>query len=155
MPAKLPLKIKTFQVKIGYPDKWKDYSSVKIDRGDYFGDTVVATRFLVADNWSTIGKPVDRTRWGMTPPTSNAYYNPLMNEIVFPAGILQPPAFSMRISLGFTGCGKTRSVRGFPWTCLRTLSGNRRTLWVGVSYSKRNRLIAGFGWDETAGLAES
>jgi endothelin-converting enzyme/putative endopeptidase len=91
-------KIKTFQVKIGYPDKWKDYSSVKIDRGDYFADTVAATRFLVADNWSTIGKPVDRSRWGMTPPTSNAYYNPLMNEIVFPAGILQPPAFSMNVT---------------------------------------------------------
>ena len=91
-------KIGTFQVKIGYPDKWKDYSSVKIDRGDYFGDTVAATRFLVEDNWSTIGKPVDRSRWGMTPPTSNAYYNPLMNEIVFPAGILQPPAFSMKYS---------------------------------------------------------
>jgi endothelin-converting enzyme/putative endopeptidase len=88
-------KIKNFQVKIGYPDKWKDYSSVKIDRGDYFGDTIAGARFLVADNWSLIGKPVDRTRWGMTPPTSNAYYNPLMNEIVFPAGILQPPAFSV------------------------------------------------------------
>ena len=91
-------KIKTFQVKIGYPDKWKDYSSVNISRSDYFGDTIAGTRFLVADNWSTIGKPVDRRRWGMTPPTSNAYYNPLMNEIVFPAGILQPPAFSMAYS---------------------------------------------------------
>jgi endothelin-converting enzyme/putative endopeptidase len=91
-------KIKNFQVKIGYPDKWKDYSSVKIDRSDYFGDTISASRFLVADDWSTIGKPVDRTRWGMTPPTSNAYYNPQMNEIVFPAGILQPPAFSMQYS---------------------------------------------------------
>jgi endothelin-converting enzyme/putative endopeptidase len=94
--AKAIEKIKNFQVKIGYPDKWKDYSSVKIDRSDYFGDTIAGARFLVADNWSTIGKPVDRTRWGMTPPTSNAYYNPLMNEIVFPAGILQPPAFSMK-----------------------------------------------------------
>jgi endothelin-converting enzyme/putative endopeptidase len=89
-------KIKNFQVKIGYPDKWKDYSSVKIDRSNYFEDTVAGTRFLVADNWSTIGKPLDRSRWSMTPPTSNAYYNPLMNEIVFPAGILQPPAFSMK-----------------------------------------------------------
>lgn len=91
-------KIKSFQVKIGYPDKWKDYSSVKIDRNDYFGDAVAAGRFQVADNWSTIGKPVDRKRWGMTPPTSNAYYDPGMNEIVFPAGILQPPAFSMKYS---------------------------------------------------------
>jgi endothelin-converting enzyme/putative endopeptidase len=88
-------KLSSFQVKIGYPDKWKDYSSVKIDRSDYFADFVAGSRFQVADDWSTIGKPVDRSRWGMTPPTSNAYYNPLMNEIVFPAGILQPPAFSM------------------------------------------------------------
>jgi putative endopeptidase len=91
-------KIKSFNVKIGYPDKWKDYSSVNIDRSDYFDDVVAAMRFQVTDNWSTIGKPVDRTRWGMTPPTSNAYYDPVMNEIVFPAGILQPPAFSMRYS---------------------------------------------------------
>ena len=88
-------KISTFQVKIGYPDKWKDYSSVKITRGDYLGDVMAGARFQVADDHSTIGKPVDRTRWGMTPPTSNAYYNAQMNEIVFPAGILQPPAFSV------------------------------------------------------------
>jgi endothelin-converting enzyme/putative endopeptidase len=88
-------KLSTFQVKIGYPDKWKDYSSVRIDRNDYFADFVAGSRFQVADDRSTIGKPVNRGRWGMTPPTSNAYYNPLMNEIVFPAGILQPPAFSM------------------------------------------------------------
>jgi putative endopeptidase len=88
-------KLSTFQVKIGYPDKWKDYSSVKIDRNDYFADFVAGSQFQVADDHSTIGKPVNRGRWGMTPPTSNAYYNPLMNEIVFPAGILQPPAFSM------------------------------------------------------------
>ena len=88
-------KLSTFQVKVGYPDKWIDYSSVKIDRDHYFDDFIAGRRFNVADNWSQIGKPVNRGRWGMTPPTSNAYYNPLMNEIVFPAGILQPPAFSM------------------------------------------------------------
>lgn len=88
-------KLATFNVKIGYPDKWKDYSGVKIGRAHYFEDSVSASRFVVADNLSTINKPVDRGRWGMTPPTSNAYYNPLLNEIVFPAGILQPPAFSM------------------------------------------------------------
>jgi len=89
-------KISTFNVKVGYPDKWKDYSSVTITRDSYFGDVMNAAQFLVADDRSTIGKPVDRGRWGMTPPTSNAYYNPLMNEIVFPAGILQPPAFSVK-----------------------------------------------------------
>jgi endothelin-converting enzyme/putative endopeptidase len=88
-------KLSTFNVKIGYPDKWKDYSSVTIDREHYFADALAASRFLVADDRSKIGKPVDRGRWGMTPPTSNAYYNPKLNEIVFPAGILQPPAFSV------------------------------------------------------------
>lgn len=88
-------KISTFNVKVGYPDKWKDYSSVNITRGAYFDDIEAATKFQVADAWSTIGKPVDRGRWGLTPPTSDAYYNPLLNEIVFPAGILQPPAFNL------------------------------------------------------------
>ncbi len=89
-------KLSTLNVKVGYPDKWKEYSSVKITRDSYFSSLVSAARFQVADNRSTIGKPADRSRWGMTPPTSNAYYNPLMNEIVFPAGILQPPAFSVK-----------------------------------------------------------
>ena len=88
-------KLKSVDVKVGYPDKWKDYSGVVMKRGDYFGDVVAGLRFQVKDNMSTIGKPVDRTRWGMTPPTSDAYYNPLLNEIVFPAGILQPPAFGL------------------------------------------------------------
>jgi putative endopeptidase len=89
-------KLSTFNVKVGYPDKWKDYSSVVITRDSFFTDTMNAAQFEVNDERSTIGKPVDRGRWGMTPPTSNAYYNPLMNEIVFPAGILQPPAFSVK-----------------------------------------------------------
>jgi endothelin-converting enzyme/putative endopeptidase len=88
-------KLANFTVKIGYPDKWKDYSSVTITRNDHFANFIAASRFLVRDDHSTINKPVNRGRWGMTPPTSNAYYNPLMNEIVFPAGILQPPAFSV------------------------------------------------------------
>lgn len=88
-------KLSTFNPKIGYPEKWKDYSRVAIGRASYWEDVVAGRRFNVDDNLSTIGKPVDRGRWGMTPPTSDAYYNPLLNEIVFPAGILQPPAFSM------------------------------------------------------------
>jgi endothelin-converting enzyme/putative endopeptidase len=88
-------KISTFTVKVGYPDKWKTYKGVDIARGTYFADVESASRYMVSDQWSTIGKPVDRGRWGMTPPTSNAYYNPLLNEIVFPAGILQPPAFDV------------------------------------------------------------
>jgi endothelin-converting enzyme/putative endopeptidase len=89
-------KLATFNPKIGYPDKWKDYSSINITRSSYWNNEVNASRWnVVEDNWALIGKPTDRGRWGMTPPTSNAYYNPLLNEIVFPAGILQPPAFDM------------------------------------------------------------
>jgi putative endopeptidase len=88
-------KLATFNPKIGYPDKWKDYAGVTISRTSYWDDVVSASKWNVADNRSQIGKPVDRGRWGMTPPTSNAYYNPLLNEIVFPAGILQPPGFDM------------------------------------------------------------
>jgi putative endopeptidase len=89
-------KLSTFNPKIGYPDKWKDYSSIKLSRDSYWNNQVAATRWnVVDDNWDLIGKSTDRGRWGMTPPTSNAYYNPLLNEIVFPAGILQPPAFDM------------------------------------------------------------
>jgi len=89
------LKLSTFNPKIGYPDKWRDYSSIHIERGTYFANLVEGRRFFIADDRAHIGKPVDRQRWGMTPPTSDAYYNPQLNEIVFPAGILQPPAFSM------------------------------------------------------------
>jgi len=88
-------KLATFNPKIGYPDKWKDYSSVAIHRDNFWDSTMAARHWNVADDMATIDKPVDRGRWGMTPPTSNAYYNPSLNEIVFPAGILQPPAFSL------------------------------------------------------------
>src|SRR5678815_2457556 len=88
-------KLSTFNPKVGYPDRWKDYGKVPITRASYFDDVVAGQRFNLRDNLAQIGKPVDRGRWGMTPPTSDAYYNPLLNEIVFPAGILQPPAFSL------------------------------------------------------------
>ena len=88
-------KLATFNVKVGYPDKWKDYAGVSIARDSYWDDVVAASRWNVSDNRNQIGKPVDKSRWGMTPPTSNAYYNPFLNEIVFPAGILQPPAFDV------------------------------------------------------------
>ena len=89
-------KIATFNPKIGYPDKWKDYSHVEIRRDAFFEDMIAGRKFVEKDDRDLIGKPVDRGRWGMTPPTSDAYYNPLLNEIVFPAGILQPPAFDMK-----------------------------------------------------------
>jgi endothelin-converting enzyme/putative endopeptidase len=93
--AKALEKLATFMVKVGYPDRWKDYSKVEVARGTLWADVLAARRWNVADDRAHVGKPVDRGRWGMTPPTSDAYYNPLLNEIVFPAGILQPPAFSM------------------------------------------------------------
>lgn len=83
----------SFTPKIGYPDKWKDYSSLAVTRDDYLGNVYRAQEFAVRDNLDNIGKPVDKTEWGMSPQTVNAYYNPLLNEIVFPAAILQPPFF--------------------------------------------------------------
>lgn len=86
-------KLAAFAVKIGYPDEWRDYSLLKIDRGPYVLNAARAATFEVNRLLKKIGKPVDRDEWGMTPPTVNAYYNPTLNEIVFPAGILQPPFF--------------------------------------------------------------
>jgi endothelin-converting enzyme/putative endopeptidase len=94
--AKALEKLATFNPKIGYPDQWKDYSSVPIGRESLWANLAATRHFNVQDDWSFIGKPTDRGRWGMTPPTSNAYYNPLLNEIVFPAGILQPPGFDLQ-----------------------------------------------------------
>jgi endothelin-converting enzyme/putative endopeptidase len=89
-------KLSTLNPKIGYPDKWKDYSSIVLTRDSFWKNQAAAVRWnVIDDDWNLIGKPTDRGRWGMTPPTSNAYYNPLLNEIVFPAGILQPPAFDI------------------------------------------------------------
>ena len=83
--------------KIGYPDKWRDYSSIKIGRDDYFGNVERATVFENRRELAKIGKPVDRTEWQMTPPTVNAYYDPQMNDINFPAGVLQPPLFDPKM----------------------------------------------------------
>ena len=86
-------KLEAFNVKIGYPDKWRDYSKLTIDRKSYLANAQRAATFENARELAKIGKPVDRNEWGMTPPTVNAYYNPTMNEIVFPAGIMQPPFY--------------------------------------------------------------
>jgi putative endopeptidase len=87
------IKLDAIQLKIGYPDKWRDYSSYKVDRGLYIWNVQRGEKFAENFQLSLIGKPTDRTLWGMTPPTVNAYYNPTVNEIVFPAGILQPPFY--------------------------------------------------------------
>ncbi|HEU0300188.1 MAG TPA: M13 family metallopeptidase [Longimicrobium sp.] len=86
-------KLATFHPKIGYPDTWRDYSTLEIERGDYAGNVRRAAEFEARRQFAKVGRPVDRAEWGMTPQTVNAYYNPLRNEIVFPAGIMQPPFF--------------------------------------------------------------
>ena len=88
-------KLDAFTVKIGYPDKWKDYSTLNIDPElSYFENLRAASAWYVADNLSKLGQPTDPDEWGMTPQTVNAYYNPTTNEICFPAAILQPPFFN-------------------------------------------------------------
>jgi putative endopeptidase len=91
--AKALDKLASFKVKIGYPEKWRDYSALTIDKGPFIANMLRASEFEFKRELDEIGQPVDRTKWGMTPPTVNAYYNPQLNEIVFPAGILQPPFF--------------------------------------------------------------
>ncbi len=87
-------KLAAFGVKVAYPDKWKDASQIEIKRGDFYGNIMRARAYETRHNIEKLGQPIDRTEWGMTPSTVNAYYSPTMNEIVFPAGILQPPFFN-------------------------------------------------------------
>ena len=86
-------KLKAFTYKIGYPNKWKDYSNIEIKSDALLENMFAVSRWHSEDNLSKYGKPVDKTEWGMTPQTINAYYNPSNNEVVFPAGILQPPFY--------------------------------------------------------------
>ncbi len=93
--AKAQEKLAAFTVKIGYPDKWKDYSTLTIDPAkSYWENIVEANRWYTADNIAELGKPVDKEKWHMSPQTVNAYYNPTTNEICFPAAILQPPFYN-------------------------------------------------------------
>ena len=90
-------KLDKFRIKIGYPDKWKDYSSMDVKSGNTFYDNMVAVQeWGKKDNLDKIDEPVDRTEWGMSPQTVNAYFNPFNNEIVFPAAILQPPFYDYK-----------------------------------------------------------
>ena len=108
-------KLSAMTLKIGYPDKWRDYSAYQVARGSYIENVERGSVFEFRRNLTEIGKPVDRTEWGMTPPTVNAYYSPEMNEIVFPAGILQPPFFDAKAedALNYGGIG---SVIGHEMT---------------------------------------
>jgi putative endopeptidase len=92
-------KLHAMRNKIGYPEKWRDYSRLAVVRGDFAGNVARALRFENDRQLAKIGKPVDRGEWEMTPPTVNAYYNPTMNDMNFPAGILLPPLFDLRLDL--------------------------------------------------------
>jgi predicted metalloendopeptidase len=93
--AEAQKKLAAFTPKIGYPDKWRDYSAVTVKADDLVGNMMRALAAESAYQLAKVGKPVDPTEWGMTPQTVNAYYNPVRNEVVFPAAILQPPFFNM------------------------------------------------------------
>jgi putative endopeptidase len=105
--AKAKAKLATFNPKIGYPSKWRDYSALEIKAGDALGNATRAAEFEYNRNLNKLGKPVDRDEWGMTPMTVNAYYNPALNEIVFPAAILQPPFYDVNAddAINYGGIG--------------------------------------------------
>jgi putative endopeptidase len=108
-------KLASFTNKIGYPDKWRDYSTLTIKQGPFLNNQIAVRQYERRRALAKIGQPVDRTDWGMTPPTVNAYYNPQMNEIVFPAGIMQPPFFDPKAddAVNYGGMG---SVIGHEMT---------------------------------------
>jgi putative endopeptidase len=145
-------KLKAVANKIGYPDKWRDYSALRIARGDALGNSQRANTFEFARQLGKIGKPVDKTEWLMTPPTVNAYYHPLENNINFPAGILQPPFFNKAaddaVNFGAAGAvvghelthGFDDQGRQFDAT------GNLRDWWTpadGKAFDERAACIAG------------
>jgi putative endopeptidase len=88
-------KLASLDPQVGYPDRWREYTGLKLDLRSHFSNVEAAHKWNVRDRLSQVGKPVDRSRWGMTTPTSNAYYNAVRREIVFPAGILIPPIFNL------------------------------------------------------------
>jgi putative endopeptidase len=143
-------KLAAFTVKIGYPDKWLDYSLLQIDRGPYVSNTLRAEKFDAERDLQKIGKPVDRTDWGMTPPTVNAYYNSNMNEIVFPAGILQPPFFYANAddAVNYGGIGAVMGhemTHGFDDQGRQfDAAGNLRDWWTPKSaeeFNKRSKAV--------------
>jgi len=129
-------KLGTFKQKIGYPDKWIDYSRLDVKRDSYAANIIRSSEFSQARNLAKIGKPVDLTEWGMTPPTVNAYYHPLYNEIAFPAGILQPPFFNPEaddaINYGSIGAVIGHEItHGFDDSGARfDMQGNMKNWWT-------------------------
>jgi len=123
------VKLQAIRNKIGYPDVWRDYSALSVVRGDLLGNVMRATEFESRRQIAKIGKPLDRKEWGMTPPEVNAYYSSSYNEIVFPAGILQPPFFdkTMDDGVNFGGIGV---VIGHELTHVSTIKAASSTLRV-------------------------
>ena len=145
------LKLAAIDNKIGYPDKWRDYSKLTIARGDLLGNYLRANEFESKRDVNKIEKPVDRSEWGMTPPTVNAYYNPSLNEIVFPAGILQPPFFDKQMddAINFGGIGVVighELTHGFDDQGRKyDPQGNLRDWWTaqdGTEFEKRASCVA-------------
>lgn len=143
-------KLAAFTVKIGYPDKWRDYSLLKIDRGSYALNVMRGDLFETNRQLKKIGKPVDRSEWGLSPPTVNAYYNPNLNEIVFPAGILQPPFFDPKAddAVNYGGMGAVighEMTHGFDDQGRQyDAAGNLRDWWTPESaknYTERSKGI--------------
>ena len=137
-------KLNAFAVKIGYPDKWKDYSKLKITRQSALQNLFATAEWRKEDNLRKFGKPIDRTEWGMTPPTVNAYYNSSMNEIVFPAGILQPPFYDPKAddAVNYGGIGAVighEMTHGFDDQGRRSdAKGNLRDWWTKEDNDKFN-----------------
>ena len=145
------IKLQAIRNKIGYPDVWRDYSSLNIERGDLLGNFLRANAFESKRQIVKIGKPLDRKEWGMTPPTVNAYYGGSHNEIVFPAGILQPPFFDQKMddAINFGGIGAVighELTHGFDDQGRKfDPQGNLRDWWTeqdGKEFEKRAGCIA-------------
>ena len=144
-------KLNAFAVKIGYPDKWKDYSALSISRESALGNLFATAEWASKDNLGKFGKPIDRGEWGMTPPTVNAYYNSSMNEIVFPAGILQPPFYDPKAddAVNYGGIGAVighEMTHGFDDQGRKSdASGNLRDWWTKEDADKFNAKAAVVG----------
>ena len=159
--AKAHEKLKAFTPKIGYPDKWRDFSGLRTGRESYLDNVLAANAFNYRWMLSKIGKPVDKTEWGMSPQTVNAYYNPLQNEIVFPAAILQPPFFDGKAddALNYGGIGAVighEMTHGFDDQGSRFgPAGNMENWWQEADAAGfkalTNKLVQQFDAYETAG----
>ena len=144
-------KLAAFARKIGYPDRWRDYSALEVRAGSFYANQRRAADFALRRDLAKIGRPVDRAEWGMTPPTVNAYYNPSMNEIVFPAGILQPPFFDVNAddAVNYGGMGAVighEMTHGFDDQGRQfDAAGNLREWWTpadAAAYTARAKLVS-------------